>query len=423
MENERRIMRGASTLLSRKGFDAKQLLAPQQAVIAFLSRAALARPRSESVALDAAAGRVLAQDVVSDRAFPSAPRSTMDGFAIRAADAPGALRVAGEVIMGAPPAAIVGARETMRIPTGGMLPAGADAVVPFERVLFDGEVVRIDDGVVAGDCVTAAGEDLKAGERILQTGRRIAPAEAGILATLGHAHVRVFVRPQVAVISCGDELVEPAEVPGPAQTRDSNRYAIAAALRAMGTSVTHYPTARDEPGALEAVLRSAVARSDAVAVSGGSSVGERDRTPAAIAALGEPGVIVHGLRVKPGKPTVLAAVAGKPIIGLPGNPASALMILETVCAPIVAALTGWAAGRIVSEAELAETVESRRGWTWYVPVELCEQGTRYRARPLAMRSSLVSLCAHADGFIIVDEGTERLERGSPVRVHHFSKGW
>lgn len=423
MENERRIMRGTSALLSRKGFDTERLLAPQQAIIAFLSRGALLPPKSEPIALELSAGRVLAHDVASDRDFPSALRSTMDGFAIRSCDLPGTLRVIGEVEMGKRSDLTIAAHETMRIPTGGLLPSGADAVVPFEQVELQGGAVRIAHSVTTGDCLTKIGEDFKAGERILCTGRRIAAPEIGVLATLGQARVSVFARPRIAVLSSGDELVALGTAADAAQTTDSNRYVIAAALRAMGADVRHYPTVPDVAGALEKALRTALPENDAIVLSGGSSVGERDRTPWAIDAIGEPGVIVHGLRVKPGKPTVLAAIKGKPILGLPGNPTSALMILEAVGAPIVAALSGWVSRARLLEAVLAETIESRAGWTWYVPVSLCDREARYQAQPLPIRSSLVSLCARADGFVAVDESAERLERGTLVRVQPFSKGW
>ncbi len=315
------------------------------------------------------------------------------------------------------------ALEAARIPTGGLLPVGSDAVVPFERVVLDGETIRIEDAVAVGDCITPRGEDIKEGELLFRAGRRIGAAEAGVLATLGRGQIEVFARPRIAVVSSGDELVDPQADPQPGQVRDSNRYVIAAALRAMGAIATHYPTARDREGALEDILRAALADNDAVIVSGGSSVGERDRTPVAIAALGEPGVIVHGLRVKPGKPTVLAAIDGKPIVGLPGNPTSALMILETVGAPIIAAMTGAHLIERQTGAQLEQTVESRAGWTSFVPVALSQDAVPFRAQPLAMHSSLTSLCARADGFIVVDEETKRLERGAAVRVYPFTRGW
>jgi len=415
-------MRGASAVLSRKrGFDVEQLLPPQQAIITFLSRAALSPPTPETVVLDDAFGRVLARDVVADRPYPEAARSTMDGYAIRASDVPATLDVVSDIAIGRKPSVVLSHRQAARIPTGGLLPCGADAVVPFERVEDHVDTIVVEENVLAGDCLTERGEDIKEGERLLSRGQRIGPAEVGVLATLGYANVEVFRQPQLAVISSGDELVAVSAAPAPGQVRDSNRYAIAAALLAMGARVTHFPTARDEDGELEPLLRQALAENDGIFLSGGSSVGERDRTPAAIAALGKPGVLVHGLRVKPGKPTVLAAIEGKPIIGLPGNPTSALMILETIGAPIVSALTGEHSIDGARDAELQEAVDTRAGWTWFVPVTLSHDSLRLQARPLPLRSSLTTLCARAAGFIIVDEETERVERGEVVRVYPFTK--
>jgi molybdopterin biosynthesis enzyme len=187
----------------------------------------------------------------------------------------------------------------------------------------------------------------------------------------------------------------------------------------MGAQVHHYPTVPDEPGALEAALAPALAGCDALVLTGGSSVGERDRTPAAVASLGEPGAIVHGLRVKPGKPTLLAAAGNKPVIGLPGNPTSAQMILEAVVAPIVAALVGGEVPAATLLARLAGPVRGRAGWTWYVPVALRHDGGAPVAHPLPLRSSSVSLPARADGYIVIEERDAELPAGSLVTVHRF----
>jgi molybdenum cofactor synthesis domain-containing protein len=200
--------------------------------------------------------------------------------------------------------------------------------------------------------------------------------------------------------------------------RDSNRWAVAGALQALGASVRHLPTAPDEPGRLEALLKEAVATCDAVALTGGSSVGERDLTPQIVDRLGKPGVLVHGLKVKPGKPTVLAAVEGRPVIGLPGNPASALMIMEAVAAPIVAALTGAMLPSDTVSAQLAAPLSKRLGWTWYVPMRL--EGSV--AHPLQIRSGSASLLARASGFAALDESIESLPAGAPVQVTRFRLG-
>jgi molybdenum cofactor synthesis domain-containing protein len=313
-------------------------------------------------------------------------------------------------------------RSAVRIPTGGVLPEDADAVVPIEDVRLDGETVEVLEPVPAGDCITPAASDMLAGEMLLEPGRAIGAAEVGVLATLGIASVAVYRRPIVGVISSGDELVDINVIPSPAQVRDSNRWAVAGALEAMGAAVRHLPTSPDDPARLEALLREGIATCDAVVLTGGSSVGERDFTPRIIGKLGDPGVIVHGLRVKPGKPTVLASIDGRPVIGLPGNPASALVILEAVAAPIVGALVGRSTKATTENARLAASIRKRPGWTWFVPVRLDEAEGAPAAYPLELRSSSVSLLARASGFIILDETIESVPEGTPVAVTRFVVG-
>ena len=385
-------------------------------------RAQLRKPETEFVALDRAYGRVLARGVSADAPYPAVPRSAMDGFALRSAETPGRLRIAGAVRMGHPWDEALPEHAAVRIPTGGAVPAEADAVVPIEDVRVSGDVVEVPAAIPAGDCITPAGSDMRGGEALLEAGRRIGGPELGLLATLGVVAVPVYRRPVFAVLSSGDELVDPATVPGPAQVRDSNRWAVAGALEALGAAVRHVPTAPDEPGRLEALLREAVATADAVVLTGGSSVGERDLTPRIVERLGHPGVIVHGLRVKPGKPTVLASVEGKPVVGLPGNPASALMILEAVASPIVRLLAGGGPHASTLECRLGEPYRKRKGWTWYVPVRLEESGSSVTAFPLEMRSSSVSLLARASGYLTLGEGVEALPAGAQVRVTRFTAG-
>jgi len=422
MENERRIMRGVHAVLPGRGFDHSELMPPEQAVIAYLTRAEIAAPGEEIVALDSAAGRFLARAVFADRDYPAAARSTMDGFALRSAATPGRLHIAGDVHMGKLFDGGIGAGECVRIPTGGFMPTGADAVVPIEQAQVDGDWVEISAPVPTKDCLNQPGEDMKEGEAILLRGRRIGPSEISVLATLGIAQVAVHRKPRVGILSSGDELVGVGESPGPAQIRDSNRYAIAASLRQKGCDAVAFPTVSDRPGALEKAIGEALPHCDALILSGGSSVGAGDLTPGAINNLGEPGVVIHGLRVKPGKPTVLALLGPKPVIGLPGNPTSALLILEAVVTPVIAALTGSAQRAMLVTAVLEEELRARAGWTWYVPVCLRDDGGRYLARPLAIRSSSASLPARAAGFLTIGEDVTEIARGATVNVQPLMEG-
>lgn len=388
----------------------------------YFAHAPLRAPQTEYVQLEHALRRVLAEAIVSDAAFPAAPRSAMDGFAVRSADTPGRLTVTGEIRMGHLWSSAMAPRSAVRIPTGGVVPEGADAVIPIEDVRLEGEAVEIGQRVPPGDCVTPSGVDIRAGETLLRPGRTIGGAELGVLATLGIASVAVYRRPVIGVISSGDELVEIAAQPTAAQVRDSNRWAIAGTLEALGASVRHLPTAPDDPARLDALLREAIATCDGVVLTGGSSVGDRDFTPRVIGQLGAPGVIVHGLRVRPGKPTVFAFAQSKPVIGLPGNPTSALIILEAVAAPIVTALSGRSVRPARVQARLAAEVRKRPGWTWYVPARLDEADGVPVAYPLELRSSSVSLLARASGFLTLDETIESVPAGAPVTVTRFLVG-
>jgi molybdenum cofactor synthesis domain-containing protein len=417
---KRAIMQPANAVLPAGGFADESLLAPHQAMVAFFARANLARPTIERVSIDDALGRVLAQPIPADDDYPNAARSAMDGFALDAANTPGRFEIAGIVVqMGAVPETPLAPASAMRIPTGGVLPPGANAVIPFEDASVENGELVVGKRLDGGFNVIEAGADMRRGEQLFEAGRRIGAPQIGVLTTLGVTAVPVYRRPVVAVISSGDELVEPSAQPRRGEIRDSNRYAVAASLRAMGAQPRHYPTLRDEVEEFEAALALALQECDGLAITGGSSVGERDRLPEAVASLGEPGIIVHGLRVKPGKPTLFGAAGGKPILGLPGNPTSALMMLDAVAEPIVAALTGAPVARATLRARLAKAAHSRLGWTWYVPVMLQHDGGDPLAHPLPVRSFSVSQTARADGYLVMGERDEEWPAGTPVTVHRF----
>jgi molybdopterin molybdotransferase len=417
-------MRSSQALLPGAAFVVDGLPGPEQAIVAYAAAVALNPAGGESVALDAAFDRVLARDVAADRPYPADARSTMDGFAVRAADGATPRRITGEVRMGRAPEVAIGPGEALRIPTGGVLPDGADAVIPFEDVAERDGLIVPHAAPAAGDSLTPVGADLQPGDAVLGAGRRIGGPELGLLATLGYAHVPVFRRPRVAIVSTGDELVDPGATPARGQIRDSNRYAIAGTLRALGAEPLHIPRASDEIDDLVAKLRDACGRADAVILTGGSSVGERDLTPDAIERLAGT-VVVHGLRVKPGKPTVLAwiprigAIGAVPVIGLPGNPTSALLILEAVAAPIITALTGALPAPPPARAYPAGAAfEGRAGWTWFVPAEIRDG----RAYPLPLRSAHTSLPARAHGYVVLPEDGPRIAPGEDALVIRFRSG-
>jgi molybdenum cofactor synthesis domain-containing protein len=392
-------------------FNPDLLLAPEAAIAAYLAAVRPSTLGQEDVPLAAAFGRILARNAVADGPYPAADRSTMDGFAVRAADGTLPRRITATIRMGAAPPGPVAAGEAMRIPTGGVLPPGADTVLPIEEADERDGILYARAEPAPRDYITPRGDDMAPGDCVLRTGRRIGAAELSVLATLGQAVVSVFRRPRVAVIPTGDELVDVERTPAAGQVRDSNRWAIAGGLAALGCAIVQLSRAEDETAAIAERIAEGLAAADAVVLTGGSSVGARDQVPAAIDRLGPPGVIVHGLKVKPGKPTVLAAVDGRPVIGLPGNPASALTIFSAIAAPLLRALTGETAARPARVATFAaQPFAGRAGWTWYVPAEFVAGGVR----PLALRSAHTSLLARADGYVVVGPETSRIEAGAPV---------
>ena len=316
------------------------------------------RTGSETVALDDALGRVPAQPVRAPHALPGFARATVDGFAVRAADTygvsegqPGYLDLAGEARMGRPPDTALRPGAAIAIATGAPLPPGADAVVKVEHTqsTLPGliEVVR---AVTPGEGMVRADEDAAADAELARPGRPLRAADLGMLAAAGVAELLVRARPRVTVVSTGDELV-PRETPEleTGQVRDATAPALAALVSEAGGQPEFAGIVPDDRDALEATLRRSLAGSDLLVVSAGSSVGARDETAAAIASLGEPGIWCHGLALRPGKPTLLADCGGVPVIGLPGNPRSALVVFRLVGVPLVQArrrLHGAAAGAV-----------------------------------------------------------------------------
>ncbi|MDQ2857067.1 MAG: molybdopterin molybdotransferase MoeA [Candidatus Eremiobacteraeota bacterium] len=405
------------------GFAVERLLAPEQAVVAYFARFVPQPCGVENVTLAAAPGRILAEGASAREDHPSHARSTMDGYAVASDEGANGRRIVGTIRMGQAPLQPLRAGEAMRIPTGGAVPPGADAVVPQEDAALEGDRVVPHEPPRAGDYITRPAEDIARGECVLAAGRRLGGPELGVLATLGYAEVPVFRRPRIAVVSTGDELIDPRHTPAPGQIRDSNRYAIGAALTALGAEPVHLPRVADDRDAVRARLREALAECDALVTTGGSSVGAGDLVPEIVREFGEPGAIVHGLRVKPGKPTLLGAVGRKPVIALPGNPVSALMILEAVARPLVAALTGErAAGPVTLDAVAGEAFAGRAGWTWFVPVRLRRSEGRLEAFPLELRSAQTSLLARASGYATLGEQFRRVAPGERIGVTPFSCG-
>lgn len=372
-----------------------------------------------------ALGRVLAQDITAPHPLPPFPRSTVDGYAVHAADTVGAseslpayLRVVGEVAMGRAPTAAVNPGEAALIHTGSALPVGADAVVMVERTQAAGPgEVAVMKAVAPGNAVIPVGEDVQAGERVIEAGRRLRAQELGGLLALGILEVTVARQPRVAILSTGDELVSPEQTPGVNQVRDINSSTIGALIQSHGGVPQTSPSVPDDEEALYRAASAAFAGADALIITAGSSVSVRDMTATIIARLGQPGVLVHGVALKPGKPTILAVCDGKPVFGLPGNPVSALNAARLFVAPTLWQLQGAAPPRsgFVS-ARLAENVPAGPGRETYVSVRLEERADGLWAVPNFGESNLIFTLVRGEGVVRIPLGTTGLPQGAEVAV-------
>ncbi len=382
---------------------------------------------TETVALQNATGRVLASDIVADIDLPGFARSTMDGYAVRASTTFGAsegnpayLTIRGHIAMGEIPEISIKTGEAIRIATGGMLPQGADAVVMIEHAAeCDETTLEVYKSIAPGTHVLAPDEDIKRGEIQLKAGKPLRPQDTGLLAALGRSRVAVRRRPVVAVISTGDELVSIDTDPAPGQVRDINTYTLSGFVSAMGAVPEPYGIVTDDFDALLSACTRAVAESDMILVSGGSSVGMRDLTTDVIAALPDAEILVHGIPVSPGKPTILARIGGKSFWGLPGHVTSAMVIFDRVVRPFLEALSG----RDLSvnrehriPAVLTRNLASAQGRIDFVRVRLIRQDNGYAAEPIPGKSGLIHTMIRADGLIEIDMNTEGLEKGTPVSV-------
>jgi molybdopterin molybdotransferase len=386
---------------------------------------------AEIVPLVAAWNRVLAEAIIATTDVPEFSRSTMDGYAVRARDTFGAgpgnpawLTVTGEVAMGAEARVPLAAGQVMGIATGGMLPPGADAVVMVEYTeeLAD-KTLEIYRSVAPWENVVQRGEDVVAGALLLPAGRCLRPQDVGLLAALGVAKVLVRCRPRVAIIGTGDEIVPLEATLQPGQMRDANSYALAAQVAARGGDPTLLGLVPDRLEPLVTRVRAALQTADLILLSGGSSVGSRDLAIGAIQSFSEAAILVHGVAVSPGKPTILARIGTTPLFGLPGHPVSAMVIMEVLVKPLLDRLQGrtdrnqpW--GRTV-QATLSRNLASTPGREDFIRVRLQSEDDVLWAEPVLGKSGLISTMVKADGLIRIPLNAEGLEKGETVAVYLF----
>jgi molybdopterin molybdotransferase len=422
------------------------LLTPQDAIARLnqaLADTGAALP-FETIAAAAARDRVLARDVVAPSPLPEFRRSTVDGYAIQASYAGGALRVIGEVAMGELTALRVGPGEAALIHTGGHVPEGADAVAMLENTTLDerpaaeagqrapSPIIRLTKQLSPGDNTIQPGEDVQTGEAVMRGGTRLREQEIGGLLSFGFTRAEVVRRPRVALIASGDEVVPPEAASRPGQVRNINTPMLSALVARNGGVALDYGILPDRREAFEAAAARAMREADVVIFMAGSSVSERDFTPDVVNGMGRPGILAHGIAFRPGKPTLFAVCDGKPVFGLPGNPVSALVTASLFVAPVLWRLQGALnpPQPTVVSAVLSHDVRSPRDLEHWFPVRLERLGIgdwrsgddpnlqspipNLSALPIATKSNLIFSLARADGLVCAPIGVDRLAAGAIV---------
>jgi molybdopterin molybdotransferase len=383
---------------------------------------------SETIPIEESLHRVLAEDVVSSMNLPEFPRSTVDGFAIKAKDSYGAseknpvlLHVIGEIPMGEISNIEVKEGEAVKVATGGMIPKGADAVEMVEYTEWvDSGTLHASKALSPLENVIQVGEDVKAGEVVLHRGHMIRPQDIGLMAGIGKTDVRVFLRPRVAVISSGDEIVPIEDVPRPGEIRDINRYTIVTMVEETGGIPIFLGIAKDRFDDLKGKIELGLKESDMVVMTGGSSVGTLDLTADVLQTFQRTEILGHGISIRPGKPTLLADIGGKPFLGLPGHPVSAMVIFHFFGKPILKILSGVSSEGVWHQMKLkakaSRNIPSVPGREDYVRVKLEDRKGTFWAHPIFGKSGAISHLVRADGLIRIGINEEGLEEGEEAEV-------
>ena len=378
--------------------------------------------RGETVPLSAAIGRVLAEDVTAGEYVPAFDRSTVDGYAVRARDTfgcsdsiPAILSQTGQVLMGQGADKPLEPDCCIAVPTGGAVPEGADSVVMIEYTEDYGDgSIGIAKAAAPGQNMIFKGDDVYPGKPVLEQGRLLTDRDIGALAAIGCVQVPVVKKPRVGILSTGDELVPPEQQPGPGQIRDVNGPMLQALFAAAGAEVDYYGILKDEEKQLKAAVKSAENTCDLVVISGGSSVGVKDATCRIIESLGT--LLLHGIAMKPGKPTILGKCGGKPIVGLPGHPVAAYFVTKLFVLPLLSRLMGQKVQTFTVTARLSESLSANHGRAQYQCVKLRRTGDFLTAYPIRSKSGLITTLAGADGFFCIGRDCEGLPEGAEIQV-------
>lgn len=385
----------------------------------------------ETILTTSSLGRVTADDIRSPEDLPSFPKSTMDGFSVRAGDTFGAsetlpamLEVVSDIPTGTTPDATLNVGEAAVAYTGGTLAINADAVVMVERTQpADESSIEVLRPVAPGENVIQVGEDVRAGDLLFSHGHTIRPQDIGGLLALGITQIPVLRKPRVAIVSTGDELVPPDVLPPPGRIRDINTYTIAARVAQCGAEPIIIGLAPDEYGPQLQAARDGLGSADALIFSAGSSLSTRDMTADVFNQLGDPGVLLHGISIKPGKPTIVAVADGKPLFGLPGNPVSALVVFDLLVAPAIHLLSGAGNPPVTNtvNATLTADIPSESGREDYIPVTLSDSDGTLHATPVFGKSNLIYTLINSDGLVQVPADSGGLYADEEVAVRLYQR--
>ena len=421
-------------MLGRSG-----VVSREEALRALDQHLTIALPASEELSISLSLGRIVAEAIISPEDLPEFDRSTMDGFAVRSNDTFGAaesrpalVTIVGDIAMGTMSDRSLSKGETMKIATGGALPKGADAVVMLEQTqTVDAVQIEVVKPVAPLENVVQAGDDIKKGEVILGRGHRMRPQDAGALAGVGITLLRVFEKPKIAIINTGNEVVPADTAPAPGQVRDINSYTLEGLITQAGGIPVKMGIMPDEYGKLREALQTALRDCDLILMTGGSSVGTMDLTAKVINDLGRPGVLVHGVSIKPGKPIIMAVLTAPakqvPVFGLPGHPAAVSICFDVFVKPVLERMTGEIplpaltdipADRVV-KAKLARSISSSPGREDHVRVMLEKKDDVLWARPVFGASGLISTLVKAVGTVVVPVNKIGIEVGEDVDVRLF----
>jgi len=410
----------------------EEVITVEKALALVLKSLSSALPPEIKMSIENSYARILSRDMYSPENLPQFARSTVDGFAVNSSDTFGAsdslpsyLNIAGEVLMGELPGFNIKKGTVAKIPTGGMLPEGADAVVMIEHAQYiDENMIEVVKPAGPGENVIQAGEDIKKGELVLEKGHRLRPQDIGALAGLGITEVHVYEKPKASIISTGNEIVPPYKNVKPGQVRDINSYNLAGLIAEAGGEPVSKGIFKDEYDVIKRVVEDSLKDSNMVLITGGSSVGTKDMTAKIINDVGTPGVLFHGVSLKPGKPLIGGIINNTPVFGLPGHPAAITVCFEQFIEPVLKKLTGisensFRGRKQTVTAKMAKNVSSTSGREDHIRVSLEERDNEVWAIPILGKSGLITTLVKADGIVVIPLRKLGVEQDEIVEVRLF----